>query len=265
VKTSDSDVILRFRACERHLHWALAIPFMVSWTTAIVLVTVYNPHPDRPYRLLFSWTHRASGIWLSLLPLWVVVTHRRDFRTYLENVREAWLWTVDDLKWLALMGPSTFSSKIALPHQGKFNAAEKINFMTVTATYPLYIVTGVLIWMPGVALAAWLVHFSMALVATPLVLGHIFMATVNPDTRVGLSGMITGFVSREWAKHHYHHWYMKSFERADDGAAAATTRAAAPRVAPMPTPRPAPRPAPRLTRPPAVVRAAAHRPLPDSM
>jgi formate dehydrogenase gamma subunit len=212
VAVGEKDEILRFRESERQLHWALAVPFMVSWTTAVVLVSVYNPHPERPYRLIFSWVHRTSGLWLSVLPLWTIVTHRHDFRVYLNNMKEAWRWRFDDLKWLALMGPAALNSKIALPDQGKFNAAEKINFMSLTTTYPLYIVTGVLIWLPGVALFAWLLHFSLALMATPLILGHIFMATVNPDTRVGLTGMITGFVPREWARHHYHRWYVELFE-----------------------------------------------------
>jgi len=41
------------------------------------------------------------------------------------------------------------------------------------------------------------------------------MALVNPGTRVGLSGMITGHVDREWAKHHYTSWYRDHFE--EDG------------------------------------------------
>jgi hypothetical protein len=51
----------------------------------------------------------------------------------------------------------------------------------------------------------------MAAAATPLILGHVFMATVNPDTRVGLSGMISGFVNRHWARHHYRRWYDENF------------------------------------------------------
>jgi formate dehydrogenase subunit gamma len=221
------DEILRFHASERQLHWAIAVPFMVSYATALVLVTIYNPHPDRPLRAIFSWTHRISGIWLSILPVWTMIRHRRDVHLYLQNIREAWIWTVDDLKWLVLMGPATLSSRVTLPHQGKFNAAEKINFMAVMATYPLYIVSGLLIWLPGIALSAWLVHFSMAVMATPLLVGHIFMATVNPDTRVGLKGMITGFVSREWARHHYRRWYDETFGGETIAIAASETPAIA--------------------------------------
>jgi len=55
----------------------------------------------------------------------------------------------------------------------------------------------------------------MALIATPLLLGHLYMATIHPDTRSGLSGMTTGFVDKHWAEHHYPLWYREHFE--DEG------------------------------------------------
>jgi len=213
--------ILRFRASERQLHWAIAAPFTVCLATALVLVSVYNPHPARPFRWVFAWTHRASGACLAILPLWTFVRHRADLMVHLHNLREAWTWTRDDLRWLALMGPATLNKRIVLPHQGKFNAAEKINFMVLTLTYPLYVVTGLLIWLPGAAYLSWLVHVSMALCAVPLILGHVFMATLNPDTRVGLTGMTTGFVDREWARHHYRRWYDDHFGASEVVAEAA--------------------------------------------
>jgi hypothetical protein len=125
---------------------------------------------------------------------------------------EGWRWTRDDLRWLVLFPRNALDPRVKLPEQGKFNAAEKLNFMMVSATYPLYIVTGVLVWLPGDALLLYLAHAAMAVLGLPLVLGHIFMATVNPATRIGLSGMITGWVDREWAKHHYRRWYRDRFE-----------------------------------------------------
>ena len=205
------DEILRFRVCERHLHWAIAIPFKICYLTALILVLVYNPSPGRPFRDIFAWIHRLSGICLATLPPLVLFIHRREFGLHLRNVREAWSWTFDDLKWLLLMGPATVSKRVTLPHQGKFNAAEKINFIVVMSTYPLYIATGLAIWFLRPAYLSWMIHFSMAVAATPLVLGHVFMATVNPDTRVGLKGMISGWVNREWARHHYRHWYDEHF------------------------------------------------------
>jgi formate dehydrogenase gamma subunit len=209
---------------------------MVCYTTALILVLVYNPSPLRPFRAVFSWTHRISGVCLFVLPLWTIARYRREFTIHWQNVLEAWLWRLDDVKWLFLMGPSTLNKKISLPDSGKFNAAEKLNFMVLNCTYPFYIITGFLIWLPGVAYLSWLVHLSMAAVATPLILGHVFMATINPDTRVGLSGMISGFVDRHWAKHHYRRWYDHHFAPGVAPAARAAD-AAPPQPRPMVVPR----------------------------
>jgi formate dehydrogenase subunit gamma len=205
------DEILRFRKSERQLHWAVAVPFMICYATALMLVVVYNPDPTRPLRALVSWTHRLSGVGLLLLPLWTVLRHRRDFAVHLRNVGTVWRWRLEDVKWLFLMGLSTVNKRVVLPDQEKFNAGEKLNFMFLTASYPLFIITGFLIWLPGVAFASWILHLSLAAMATPLILGHVFMATVNPDTRLGLQGMITGYVNRHWAQHHYARWYWEHF------------------------------------------------------
>ena len=208
-----SSNILRFRRSERMLHWAISIPFMVCWLSAVILILVYNPDPSRPLRDLFTVIHRAAGIALIILPAIVMLKNRKDYSIHLYNIKSAWLWSLNDLKWLALMGLAAISKKIVLPEQGKFNAAEKVNFMSVMVACPLFILTGVMIWIHAVAWAAWLVHALLALVVTPTMLGHIYMATVNPDTRTGISGMISGYVDRQWARHHYGLWYMELFER----------------------------------------------------
>lgn len=210
----DPRKILRFRGAERTMHWCVALPFLTCYTTALILVFHYNHHPLDPHRNVISWIHRISGVCLAVFPLLAAVKNWRDHKTHLSNIQQAWSWTFDDLKWLCLMGFAAVSSRFSLPEQGKFNAAEKLNFMLVMLSWPLLIGTGLLIWLPGVELWAWFVHVGIAALYTPFLLGHVFMATVNPDTRKGLGGMITGFVDRQWAKHHYGRWYRENFERA---------------------------------------------------
>ena len=212
-KNNESTKILRFRKSERLLHWSLAVPFLVCFTTAVILIIFYNPSPTRPYRLWFSWGHRISGILLLILPLFSISKGRHDWRLHFYNIKQAWVWTFEDIKWLMLMGIATIFKKIRLPEQSKFNAAEKLNFMYLMVTYPFYIMTGALIWFTDVAFVSWLLHCYMAMLATPFILGHIFMATINPDTRVGLHGMFSGHVDRHWAKHHYPRWYREHFEQ----------------------------------------------------
>jgi formate dehydrogenase subunit gamma len=204
--------VLRFRKSERMLHWSIAIPFLVCFVSALILMIFYNPHPQRSYRLVFSLLHRISGACLVFFPALTALRNRNDHRIHLYNIKQAFGWVADDVKWLFLMGAAAVSSKVTLPEQGKFNAAEKLNFMMVLCTYPLFIATGIILWGLGIPLAAWMLHVGMAAMAAPLVLGHIFMATINPETRVGLSGMLTGYVDRHWAKHHYTRWYREQFE-----------------------------------------------------
>lgn len=208
--------IRRFQRPEILLHWAIALPFMVCYLSSAILLVAYTQAPDRAYRPLFAWTHRISGLCLLIFPATVILAHPEAWKLLLRNVRQGWEWSVRDIRWLFLMGLSVMNKRIQLPEQGKFNAGEKLNFMMVMTTCPLFIATGLLIWVPGIAFYSWLAHFFMALVATPLMFGHIFMATTNPATRVGITGMVSGYVDREWARHHYPLWYAENFK--DGGA-----------------------------------------------
>ena len=210
--TKSPNLILRFRRSERSLHWAIAIPFLACWTSAAILVFLYNPMPTREYRDILSWFHRISGICFIILPPLAVIKNHRDFRMHFVNIKQAWIWTISDFKWLTRMGFAMIFKGIRLPEQGKFNAAEKLNFMLVMTTYPLYILTGLLMWFTHANWTAWIFHFFMAFIATPFLLGHLFMALVNKDTRVGLQGMLSGYVDRTWAKHHYGRWYREQVE-----------------------------------------------------
>ena len=207
--------ILRFYRSERLLHWAIAIPFLVCFATAMVLVVYYNPDPHRSYRAFFSWTHRLSGACLIVLPILAVYRSQGNIAVHFYNIKQAWTWVWDDFRWLGLMFAAALNSKIELPDQGKFNAAEKINFMVLLGTYPLYVATGLLIWLTDCAFVSWLLHSMMAVLAAPLVLGHLYMALISPHGQPGLSGMVSGFVDRHWAKHHYGHWYRERYGRRD--------------------------------------------------
>ncbi len=207
-----NSTILRFHRSERMLHWAITIPFLACFATALVLLVVYSPAPHRPLRSVVSWIHRSLGIALAVLPVLALLQGRRELSVHWQNVKEAWMWGRDDFRWLALMPLAVLSSKIKLPEQGKFNAAEKLNFMVLMATYPLYLVTGLLIWLKTYAVMAWVLHVLMAAIATPLIFGHMYMAMIDSGGRPGLQGMFSGFVGREWAKHHYPRWYREHYE-----------------------------------------------------
>ncbi len=226
--SANEDRILRFRVSERAMHWSIAVPFMICWITAMILINVYNHAPDRPLRALFSWTHRISGAGLALLPFLAAVRCRKDYRVHLNNVKQAWLWGLSDIHWLMMMGLKTVFPRLDLPEAGKFNAAEKLNFMVGMMALPVFVVSGLAVWLPGVAYLPWLFHFYLGLLITPLMLGHIYMAVVNRDTRAGLSGMFSGLVDRTWARHHYGLWYREKFGTSEQEAPVVPTVAEVP-------------------------------------
>ncbi len=204
--------ILRFQRGERMLHWSIAIPFMTCFATGMILKIFYDLHPEGTSRDVLSFVHRVAGGCLAVFPALALLRNWREYRVHLYNIKVGWIWTVDDVKWLFLMGPAAFSKRFTLPDQRKFNAAERLNFMAVMVTYPTFVTTGIVLCTPGIHFVPWVVHFGLALAVVPLMFGHIFMATVNPETRVGLSGMITGHVDRTWASHHYAAWYRELFD-----------------------------------------------------
>jgi formate dehydrogenase subunit gamma len=210
-KATKAECILRFRQEEIATHWSIAIPFMACYATGLILKLFFDLRAET-LRDVLSWTHRVGGASLIFFPLFNAWRHRSRIATHIENIKRAWIWTADDIKWLLLFGAAAVSRKVRLPEQHKFNAAEKLNFMMVMVTYPLFAVTGLILCIPGVHFLTWLAHLGLALAMTPLVLGHVYMAVVNPATRKGISGMLSGHVDREWAKHHYGRWYREHFE-----------------------------------------------------
>lgn len=216
-RTEQAKEILRFVRGEMMLHWSIAIPFMGCFATGMTMKLFYGLHSGSLLREFLSFLHRVSGGCLAVFPLLAILRNWRDYKVHIENLKVGFSWTIDDLKWLFLIGPSTVSKRIVLPEQRKFNAAERLNFMMVLITYPLFSVTGFFLWTQGIDhFWPWVLHICMSLVAPLLMIGHIYMAVVNPGTRVGLSGMFTGRVDREWAKHHYQRWYHENFE--EDGS-----------------------------------------------
>lgn len=207
--------ILRFARGEMMLHWSIAVPFIICFVTGMIVKLFYGLHSPGISRDVLTFLHKVAGGCLTVFPTLAVLKNWRDYKVHIYNVKVGFSWTIDDLKWLFLFGPSTISKRVVLPDQRKFNAAERMNFMMVMVTYPVFISSGILLWLSGSHFVPWLVHIGTALVVPGLMLGHIYMAVVNPSTRVGLSGMISGKVDREWAKHHYASWYRDHYH--EDG------------------------------------------------
>jgi len=209
--------VLRFSLTERIFHWTMALPYLLLLGTGGLLLV--ERHFSREFvaiELLVD-LHRYAGL---ALPIGLfLVFLGGDRRVLLENARLALRWSASDAKWLALAPVANFL-EIALPKAGKFNAGQKVNLALQMILIPVFAVTGIWIWIASGALLPWYVHVAAFAIATPLVAGHLFLALVHPDTRTGLSGVFSGRVDADWARHHYPLQYESAIDSRIDREAA---------------------------------------------
>jgi formate dehydrogenase subunit gamma len=90
---------------------------------------------------------------------------------------------------------------------GRFNAGQKVNFVLVCILLAaLYITVGDTIFAGTHHNLIFGGHKLATIGICLLVVGHLYMALVDPATRHALRGMLTGDVDRDWARKHYPRW-----------------------------------------------------------
>jgi formate dehydrogenase subunit gamma len=191
--------VRRFSRTERTLHWANAIGFFVLLATGLIL---YLPSlavlvGRRP---LIQDLHFWSGVgWVSVLVLVALVGDRRGLKLL---AREVDRFERDDLRWLLGRRPAP---------QGRFNAGQKLNVAVTAALTILFLVSGLLLWFGERDTrfrfaSTVLLHDGLMYVALALLVGHLYLAVINPATRHALRGITLGTVDAEWADRHHPKW-----------------------------------------------------------
>jgi len=106
--------------------------------------------------------------------------------------------------------------KDKVPPAGKYNGGQKIFFWVQSALGVLFLVSGVVLWLPasfgsGLINAMRLVHYLSTLGGGLFLIVHIYLGTVAyPGTA---RGMLQGTVTRAWAKLHHPMWYDREVNR----------------------------------------------------
>lgn len=190
--------VLRFDRVQRALHWVNAAMFLVLIGTAIPLyfgsffgVTV----PRHPIQLihLFTGLCLPAPLLAAMLGPWGART-RADLRRFA-------LWTRAEARWLRTVGREPVRT-------GKFNPGQKANAVFTGAATVVLLVTGVILqwfrffpvpWRTG----ATFTHDVFAFAVVVVIVGHVYMALTH---RGSLRAMLTGRVSREWARRNAPAW-----------------------------------------------------------
>lgn len=190
--------VKRFSRTERAVHWIHASAFFVLLGTGLVL---YVPRLSAliARRPLVKDLHVYTAVaWVVLLGIVVVLGDRRGLR---RTLRDLDLFDDDDRLWL----------RRKQRPQGRFNAGQKVHAALVAGFAFLFAASGLLLWLgERDTRFRWastiLLHDGLMYVSLTLLMGHLYLALIDPATRHALRGITVGSVRRDWAREHHRKW-----------------------------------------------------------
>ena len=196
-------MIVRYAFRERIVHWIAALSYvyllltgLAFWTPALYWIAIVLGGG-----FLTRAVHPWVGLVFAVVVLWMFGIWRRDMRV-----------TSADREWRRAMPYYVRNEDSKVPPAGRFNYGQKALFWLMVWGAVALLVSGVVLWFPeGVPRGlratrevAILAHSIAALATFGGFIVHLYMGlAVVPE---GLSAMLHGEVSEEWARHHHALW-----------------------------------------------------------
>jgi len=203
----------RFNLAERLAHWNHAISFCLLFITGAALVFrgwggLLGPHGVRLARDI----HHVLAIPFTFFTLLILLVGTRT--TFFAWLKEILTWDKEDVRFLLLFPREFFGLKVKLPEQGKFNAGEKINSLLTIVGSLLMATTGwILLYRNSFskAVLAWAypLHDAGALLMGAVIVGHVYLSLLHPNSREAINGMLWGTVTTKFAREHHGRWYRQ--------------------------------------------------------
>lgn len=197
--------IQRYTPSERSNHWAVAILFFLAGLSGLALF-----HPA----LFWLSSLFGGGVWtrilhpflgLAMFVLFLIMAIRFAHHNRLN---------ANDRQWLGQMGDVLNNREDRLPEVGRYNAGQKLLFWVLVLCMLVLLASGIVIWRQyfghlfGIELIrlAALAHAAAAFVLVTSIIVHIYAAIW---VKGSVGAMLTGKVSRAWARRHHPGWYKE--------------------------------------------------------
>jgi formate dehydrogenase subunit gamma len=203
--STQSNRIVRHSAPERVNHWLVAILFILAAAGGLAL---FHPYFFWLSNLLGggTWTrilHPFIGLLLFLAFLGLMMRWTGDNRL-----------TAADRQWLLQIDDVLNKREDKLPEVGRFNAGQKCLFWFMVTTLFLLLFSGLIFWRPWFApyfsidmiRVAVVVHGISAFLLIAGIIVHVYAALWIKGT---IKAMLTGTVSRAWARKFHPAWYRQ--------------------------------------------------------
>lgn len=215
-------LVKRFTAAERVAHWVHFIAFTALLVTGMFLyVPAFQPFAVGAAGEASRLVHRVAAVVFIGVPLIGLVFSPREF---FYSLRESFTWTAGDWGWLKnAWNYYTYGRAGTMPPQGKFNAGQKFNMLTLIVTFVLFTVTGLVMWFgkgvvpPGVFLWSVVIHDLSAIATVLMFMLHVYLAAVHPLMRESITAMFDGTVTEEFAREHHGKWLAERVSRKGTG------------------------------------------------
>ena len=196
-------MIDRYTSGERILHWVTAITFFLLAASGLAFF-----HPS----MFWLTGLLGGGTWARILHPFIGVVM---FIAFILMAVKFWHHNVlsgNDRKWLGQIGDVIANRDDRVPPIGRYNPGQKILFWLLLASMVVLLVSGIALWRPyfapsfsiGTIRFGALMHALSGLLLILLIVVHVYSSFwVKGSTE----GMLSGKVSRAWAKAHHPKWY----------------------------------------------------------
>lgn len=194
------NMLRRFVTPEIILHWVNAVPFMMLMLTGgLMLLSRFISFEHKWFMFIFTTHMVFAAVWVIGVP----VTILSRLKIHWQHIRSVWTWRPVDLFWMVQSTRSLYSKNAEIPEADRFNAGQKINACLVMIYFAFFSTTGLLMLWKASMLVPWYVHTVLFCAAMGSVGGHLFLALVNPSTRIALAGIFHGWAPIEYIEHHH--------------------------------------------------------------
>lgn len=196
------DQILRTKFPERLCHWAIVVCFFLAATSGLSWF-----FPTFSWLSAFLGSPQMARVLHPFLGIAVFVGLCYMFVRFVKYNLPA----KTDLIWFRNISGVLLNDHSQPLRIGKYNAGQKILFWLIMGSILVLMVSGLIMWrayfaeyFPIWALRlAILAHSLAGIGLILLIIGHIYLAIW---VRGSITGMVTGYVSKAWARQHHDRW-----------------------------------------------------------
>lgn len=162
----------------------------------------------------------VGAVWICCFVIWLAFFWRRDAWPFIRQVTS--FKPASDGEWCAKKGLWLVCGPLAmrkmgispsLPPQGFYNAGQRLVAVLAIISGIILAVTGIIMTFGGsmgasTGLLQWciILHFVSAAVMAIFLLIHIYMAALAPGEGPAFLSMFTGYVPKDFARHHNPLW-----------------------------------------------------------